>query len=245
MLVAEKLMNIQQELKAPKGQYNSFGKYKYRSCEDILEAVKPLLGKNKAALTISDELIFVGDRYYIKATAALTDAETSETISNTAYARESLDKKGMDDSQITGTASSYARKYALNGLFCIDDTKDADTDEYENSRRGKQSAQRGSAPSQTKAASQPKAAQQAPPPQPQELHVNANHIKALRAEMDRTMVSEDAVLAMAKVGSLEELTIPVFTSLMKKFEKTESRKPAPEDTFMNIPEGEDDELPFV
>lgn len=121
---------IQAELKAPKGQYNSFGKYKYRSCEDILEAVKPLLVKYSIVLTINDELIYLGDRYYIKATACLCDTESDSTLYNSALAREEETKKGMDGSQITGTASSYARKYALNGLFCIDDTKDADTDEY-------------------------------------------------------------------------------------------------------------------
>lgn len=122
------LIKIQQELKAPKGQYNSFGKYKYRSAEDILEAVKPLLGKYNAQLTLSDEIIAVGDRVYVKAVATFTDGNATEVVS--AYAREPDDKKGMDASQITGTASSYARKYALNGLFLIDDTKDADTDEY-------------------------------------------------------------------------------------------------------------------
>ena len=131
MNIFEKLLAIQQELKAPKGQYNSFGKYKYRSCEDILEAVKPICAKHKALLTISDELVYMGDRYYIKATAKLRDiSEAPEWIENTAFAREEETKKGMDGSQITGTASSYARKYALNGLFCIDDTKDADTDEF-------------------------------------------------------------------------------------------------------------------
>ena len=128
--IKEKLLNIQQELKAPKGQYNSFGKYKYRSCEDILEAVKPILAKYKTVLSISDEVLMVGERFYIKATATLSDAESDETISNTALAREEVEKKGQDASQITGTASSYARKYCLNGLFLIDDTKDADTDEY-------------------------------------------------------------------------------------------------------------------
>lgn len=130
MKIREKLLAIQTELKAPKGQYNSYGKYNYRSCEDILEAVKPLLAKYKCTLTIHDDIALVGERYYIKATASLLDAESPESIGNVAYARESLDKKGMDDSQITGTASSYARKYCLNGLFLIDDTKDADTDEY-------------------------------------------------------------------------------------------------------------------
>ena len=122
-----KLMNIQQELKAPKGQYNDFGKYAYRSCEDILEAVKPLLKKEKVVLTISDELQYIGNRYYIKATATLIDTESEATISNSAYAREEETKKGMDGSQITGASSSYARKYALNGLFGIDDNKDSDT----------------------------------------------------------------------------------------------------------------------
>lgn len=127
-----KLMNIQQELKAPKGQYNDFGKYAYRSCEDILEAVKPLLKKEKLVLTISDELQYIGNRYYIKATATLIDTESEATISNSAYAREEETKKGMDGSQITGASSSYARKYALNGLFGIDDNKDNDTTNIQN-----------------------------------------------------------------------------------------------------------------
>ena len=124
-----KLMMIQQELKAPKGQYNSFAKYNYRSCEDILEAVKPLCIKNNATLLLNDAVQEVSGRFYVVATATLVDTESGDSASVTAYAREPQDKKGMDDSQITGMASSYARKYALNGLFCIDDTKDADTDE--------------------------------------------------------------------------------------------------------------------
>lgn len=124
-----KLMMIQQELKAPKGQYNSFAKYNYRSCEDILEAVKPLCIKNNATLLLNDAVQEVSGRFYVVATATLVDTESGDSVSVTAYAREPQDKKGMDDSQITGMASSYARKYALNGLFCIDDTKDADTDE--------------------------------------------------------------------------------------------------------------------
>lgn len=120
----QKLSKIQAELKAPKSQYNSFGKYYYRNAEDILEAVKPLLHREGIILTITDEPVVVGDWHYIKATATVTDGTTSFSVS--ASAREASDKKGMDESQITGTASSYARKYALNGLFCIDDTKDAD-----------------------------------------------------------------------------------------------------------------------
>lgn len=129
-MIFEKLGKIQQELKAPKGQYNSFGNYKYRSCEDILEAVKPLLQANNCILTITDRLVYVGNRYYIEATAQITDIEDKTNYINIAYAREEESKKGQDGSQITGTASSYARKYALNGLFLIDDTKDADTDEH-------------------------------------------------------------------------------------------------------------------
>lgn len=122
-----KLMLIQASLKAPKNQRNAFGNYNYRSCEDILEAVKPLLYDTQTTLTISDEMVEVGGRIYVKATATLKDCETWEIIEqNTAYARESESKKWMDDSQITWATSSYARKYALNGLFCIDDVKDAD-----------------------------------------------------------------------------------------------------------------------
>lgn len=130
MNIYEKLMNIQKELKAPKGQYNSFGKYKYRSCEDILESVKPLLEKYKVTIILTDKLEQIGERYYIRAMAILFDTESDNSIENTAYAREEETKKGMDGSQITGTSSSYARKYALNGLLLIDDTKDGDTDEF-------------------------------------------------------------------------------------------------------------------
>lgn len=133
----------QNELKAPKNQYNGFGKYSYRSCEDILEAAKPVCAKYGLLLTVSDEVVLTGERYYIKATAALCDAQggSDEVMTATAYAREPDTKKGMDDSQVTGAASSYARKYALNGLFCIDDTKDADTQESTGSS-GRKSAQK-------------------------------------------------------------------------------------------------------
>lgn len=133
----EKIVAIQSELKAPKGQYNSFGKYNYRSCEDILEGVKPLLAKHGLVLTIQDSIDLIGDRFYVKATATITDGK--EQLSTSAYARESLDKKGMDASQVTGATSSYARKYALNGLLAIDDTKDADT--MDNSKKPVQQTQ--------------------------------------------------------------------------------------------------------
>ena len=131
----EKLVAIQTDLKAPKGQKNTFGGYKYRSCEDILEAVKPLLAREGLVLNISDEVLQIGDRVYVKAKATITDGQNFQT--STAYAREAETKKGMDPAQVTGTSSSYARKYALNGLFCIDDTKDPDTDEYTKRTSGK------------------------------------------------------------------------------------------------------------
>lgn len=127
----EKLSLIQNELKAPKNQYNSFGKYKYRNCEDILEAVKPLCQKNRTTLIIKDEIVVQSDRVYVKAIARLEDWDSEMCIETSALARESETKTGMDVAQITGASSSYARKYALNGLFNIDDTKDSDTEEYQ------------------------------------------------------------------------------------------------------------------
>ena len=124
--IHEKLSQIQNKLNAPKGQYNSFGKYNYRNCEDILQALKPILAEHKCHVSLSDEVVIVGNRFYIKATATITDSENN-SFSTTAFAREAESKKGMDESQVTGSTSSYARKYALNGLFAIDDNKDADT----------------------------------------------------------------------------------------------------------------------
>lgn len=139
--LVEKVSWIQSNLKAPKNQRNNFGNYNYRSCEDILEAVKPLLAEKGLILTISDKMVIIGDRYYIEATASITDGE--HILSNTAYAREAESKKGMDESQITGSTSSYARKYALNGLLCIDDTKDADaTNDHGKGVDGKTPAQK-------------------------------------------------------------------------------------------------------
>lgn len=128
--LAEKLAKIQRELNAPKSRTNSFGKYQYRSCEDIMSALKPFL--DGVYVKVSDEIVNIGDRYYVKATAVFSDGENS--ISNTALAREADSKKGMDDSQLTGATSSYARKYALGGLFLADDTQDADS--HDNSAQG-------------------------------------------------------------------------------------------------------------
>lgn len=130
--IYEKLLNIQNELKAPKNQFNKFGNYKYRNAEDILEAVKPICLKYKAVINVRDTIIQIGDRYYVEATAYITDVEKpADYIENKACAREEESKKGMDSSQVTGATSSYARKYALNGLLCIDDTKDTDSEEYQ------------------------------------------------------------------------------------------------------------------
>ena len=130
MNIQEKLLYIQARVKAPKNLHNSYGNYNYRNAEGILEAVKPFLDEMKCTMTISDEIVVIGDRIYVKANATLWDTEKIDVIAVSAYAREAEAKKGMDDSQVTGAASSYARKYALNGLFLLDDTKDADTDEY-------------------------------------------------------------------------------------------------------------------
>lgn len=126
MSVYLKLVKVQSTLKAPKNQFNKFGNYAYRNCEDILEALKPILAEVGAIVNISDEVVLIGERYYIKATVKFIDAETGETVEASAMAREEESKKGMDSSQLTGSTSSYARKYALNGLFAIDDTKDSD-----------------------------------------------------------------------------------------------------------------------
>ena len=126
MSVYKKLIEVQTKLKAPKNQYNSFGKYSYRNCEDILEALKPILKEVGATIIISDEVVSVNERYYVKATVKFIDTETGDMVEASANAREEDNKKGMDSSQLTGSTSSYARKYALNGLFAIDDTKDSD-----------------------------------------------------------------------------------------------------------------------
>lgn len=136
------LVEVQSELKAPKGQYNSFGKYNYRSTEDILEGLKPILKEKNLVLVVFDDVVQVSDRVYIKSTAKLSYDQ--ESIEVTAFARESLTKKGMDDSQITGTASSYARKYALNGLFLIDDSKDADSDEFSKQNKSQKDSEQKS-----------------------------------------------------------------------------------------------------
>ena len=151
MGVHNKLFLVQQSLKAPKDQFNSFGKYKYRSCENVLEALKPLLLANQMVVTLSDAVKEIGGRVYIEATATVIDIETGESYSTTAFAREEAEKKGMDSSQVTGACSSYARKYALNGLFAIDDQKDSDATNDRTADGGKESGL-GNYPQETKKA---------------------------------------------------------------------------------------------
>lgn len=188
MTIYEKLALIQQELIAPKNQYNSFGKYNYRSCEDILEGLKPCFKKTKAAVTVSDEVVVIGERYYIKATATLFCTESGQYIQNTAYAREEGEKKGMDASQVTGSTSSYARKYALNGLFCIDDVKDAD------SRDNRQQE------------AKEKAQAEADQKKIENSVISAVKVKALESRCEKEGVSIEKICKLYKVKSFAELT---------------------------------------
>ena len=159
MGLQDALIAIQKKLKAPKDLYNKFGNYNYRSAESILEAVKPLLAENGVLLTITDEIVVLGNRYYVKSTA--TAQKRGETMCGIGYAREDDSKKGMDGSQVTGAASSYARKYALNGLFLIDDTKDADANEYRDQQESAAKQPKKSAQPQQPKSSQPQPAQAA------------------------------------------------------------------------------------
>jgi hypothetical protein len=209
------LQAVQRELKAPKSQTNKFGGYKYRSCEDIVEAVKPLLNDNGLILTMSDEIVNVADRVYVKATCRVTDVATGDCIETTAMARESSQKKGMDDSQITGTASSYARKYGLNGLFAIDDTKDADTNEYhQTSQNRPQATQKAKPTTSTKAP--------AKPTQRANDEARNKAVKALSAEMERMGVTgqEVSAIAGAHIGkvSTKDMTTEEIQTVAKNLE---------------------------
>ena len=197
------LMAVQSELKAPKGQENTFGKYRYRSAEDILEAVKPLLKANGLYLRISDAVELIGDRYYVKATVTVVDIATGDAESATAYAREQAEKKGMDAAQVTGATSSYARKYALNALFGIDDTKDADTDEY--TRVGRSGANQGQAKAQPSA--QKTSQQDEMHAARQELSTEIKRIGATKEEVVAVCIklfgkSSSATLSVAEMKKL-------------------------------------------
>ena len=225
MGVYEKLLQVQKNLKAPKDQYNSFGKYKYRSCEGILEGLKPVLDEFKATVVISDSLELIGERYYVKATAQFIDTESGEKIENSAYSRESFDKKGMDESQITGASSSYARKYALNGLFLIDDTKDADTDEYKEQQNDstKKTAK-------TKETAKPNETQKSGEELNENLipetnkKVTPEQLAMIKKEMERTGITERTLLAFSKTDTLDQITQVTAVAIINKLHNTGSKK---------------------
>lgn len=222
MGVYKKLMIVQNELKAPKNQFNSFGKYNYRSCEDILEGVKQLLLKVKATLTISDEIVQVADRIYVKATATFTDVESGESITNSAYAREANDKKGMDESQVTGATSSYARKYCLNGLLCIDDTKDADTDERANEKKA-----RASKAAKTEKSDEQKNAEMVagvnPLLVPNGTGMTPERLDFLHKEMERTGINNKTLLSFAQVEKFEDMSEATYIAMMNKLSHNKTK----------------------
>ena len=212
----KKLMRIQSDLKAPKGQKNAFGGYKYRSCEDILEAVKPLLRREEMILIISDELVSVEGRVYIKATATVSDGITF--MKAEALAREADTKKGMGPSQVTGATSSYARKYALNGLFCIDDTKDADTDAYT-----KQTQEKEQKKPDFGSASKPEPQQTGEdlPFNIEEQEEESAELRGLHELMKKDKITEDQVLGAfkGKFSAIENIDKKSINDLIKKWDK--------------------------
>ena len=209
----KKLMRIQSDLKAPKGQKNAFGGYKYRSCEDILEAVKPLLRREEMILIISDEIVSVEGRVYIKATATVSDGITF--MKAEALAREADTKKGMDPSQVTGATSSYARKYALNGLFCIDDTKDADTDAYtKQTQEKKPDFGNASKP-------EPQQTESDQPFNIEDPEEESAELRGLRELMKKDKITEDQVLGAfkGKFSAIENIDKKSINDLIKKWDK--------------------------
>lgn len=207
-MISEKLLKIQTQIKAPKNLYNSFGKYHYRNAEGICEAVKPYLTEQNCALLLEDEIIEVGGRVYVQAYARLIDCETGERICATALARESEEKKGMDASQITGTASSYARKYALNGLFLLDDTKDADTDEYANQNAGKSNS-KNSEEEQDKRKTEALAKEK----------VSDLYVKALASRCESDGVPESLIHSLYNVKALKDLTNYQYRNINENWER--------------------------
>ena len=202
MSIYKKLLAVQTELKAPKNQFNSFGKYNYRNCEDILEAVKPLCLKNNCVLILKDEIVFENSRFYIKAIAQFIDceAENNNIIECEAFAREEESKKGYDQAQVTGAASSYARKYALNGLFCIDDTKDADYTSHKE---------------------EPKRTEEKP------AKVSSENVKYIYTLISKTGFDKEKLFEAYKVQSMNDLTAAQATAVingLKKIEKEQGGK---------------------
>lgn len=199
MTLAEKLQKVQERMKAPKNLYNSFGKYNYRNAESILEAFKPYGAEYGLTLTIKDEITQIGDRFYVKATASIMDAKTGGSapfFAVSAFAREADTKAGMDPAQITGSASSYARKYALNGLFLLDDTKDPDSEE-----------QARQAEKEKPAAKKPAPAKEERKPKAPDDRIGQLEAAALRRELTRTGVSEWSMLKSYGVDKIEDMTV--------------------------------------
>ncbi|MBS6644030.1 MAG: ERF family protein [Clostridiaceae bacterium] len=215
MNVYEKLQQVQSGLKAPKNQYNKFGDYYYRNCEDIQEAAKPLLKEVKAALVVGDELVLIGDRYYIKATARFVDCESSEVVENSAYAREEQVKKGMDVSQVTGSTSSYARKYALNGLFCIDDVKD--TDNQDNSNGSGRKPPSGKAPGSKKTSGSDQAEKVSQP--------MIESVKDLIGKYSSKGLKMEKILAIYKIKDISDMSVVQYKDCMEKLKLYEKEEP--------------------
>lgn len=193
--MTDALRNIQNRLNAPKNLYNKFGGYRYRSCESILEAVKPLLAEYGAEVVLTDSIVNMGDRFYVKATAIFTCGEDQVIVS--AFAREPASKKGMDESQITGTASSYARKYALNGLFLIDDSKDADTDENHIEREARAEAEKAEDPK-----------------------VKPENIKKLEMLAEKANESMETICKWAKIQRVEDMSMTAWAKACRMLSKT-------------------------
>ncbi|MEE1258346.1 MAG: ERF family protein [Lachnospiraceae bacterium] len=235
MTIQEKLLHIQQNLKAPKNQYNSFGDYHYRSCEDIQNALKPLLEEVKAVVLLNDDIVQIGDRYYIKATAILQDVESPDGISNTAYARETEQKPKMDTAQITGSCSSYARKYALNGLFLIDDSKiepsaDPDTGKPPEQPKGNNRQQLGQQGTRTTQNRQQGATQKPSGAAGgnKAVYVTQAQINTIRAEIGRTGAKEKAVCYQYRIDRLQDMAVEQFKNAMLIFSQMQSKEPEPD-----------------
>ncbi|MCI8798170.1 MAG: ERF family protein [Dorea sp.] len=213
MAIHEKLLKIQSSISVPKNQYNKFGNYEYRSCEDILSALKPILTAHNCTVTVNDDLVFIGNRYYIKATVTLIDCESGESVLNQSFAREEESKKGMDSSQITGTASSYARKYALNGLLLLDDVKDSDTNENQQQRQNA-----GANKNQQKRQGTVGANQNSRGGTQKKL-IDKKTLDDLRKRFKDNGVDETKVCSAYKVSDLSQLSVSQHENIIQHFEQ--------------------------
>lgn len=215
MNIIEKLAAVQYEMKAPKNLTNKFGGYNYRNAEGILEAFKPFEPKFKVALTVGDEMVDIGGRIYVKATATFHDTESTEVVVNTAYAREPEAKKGMDEAQITGAASSYARKYALNGLFLLDDNKDPDSSEY-TARANGMTAEQVTAEIEDAKKTERIAAEP----------IGETRGKILATELQKKNVNLEKLMEQYNVTALKDLTEAQMRDIITKLEKVKGKKSA-------------------